>query len=127
MLVDVLRRIVPCWQKSHRDEVLCRTFLHLNTRSLATLMLLWENRAMELKTTFESNCPLSRRQFVYGLCAGAAVLGSPALLKASAQVVPIKLEPHHRIIFENGFMRVFEIVIDPGDITLFHEHAHDFA
>jgi hypothetical protein len=39
--------------------------------------------------------------------------------------VPIEREPRHRLKFENQFVRVFDVLIPPGDMSLFHIHVHD--
>ena len=50
----------------------------------------------------------------------------PALLPvALGGQVPVHLEPHHRNVLENGAVRVLDVLIPPGDTTLFHEHSHN--
>jgi quercetin dioxygenase-like cupin family protein len=39
--------------------------------------------------------------------------------------VPVEAEPHHHAIFENQYVRVLEVVVNPGDTTLFHRHSLD--
>ena len=39
--------------------------------------------------------------------------------------VPIEQEPRHRIVFENRYVRIYDALIPPGDLTLFHTHAAD--
>ncbi len=39
----------------------------------------------------------------------------------------MEAEPHHHFAFENQLFRIFEPSIDPGDATLDHEHALDYA
>jgi len=39
--------------------------------------------------------------------------------------VPVEQEPHHRVIFENQYVRVLDVVVKPGDTTLFHKHSLD--
>jgi quercetin dioxygenase-like cupin family protein len=39
--------------------------------------------------------------------------------------VPVEQEPHHRVIFENQYVRVLDVVLKPGDTTLFHRHSID--
>ena len=41
------------------------------------------------------------------------------------QPVPVDQEPHHRWIFENQYVRVLDVVLAPGESTLFHTHSHD--
>lgn len=37
-------------------------------------------------------------------------------------VVPLDAEPRHRLLWEAGTVRIFDIVIPPGDTTLYHMH-----
>lgn len=39
--------------------------------------------------------------------------------------VPIEKEPRHRQEFENDVVRLFDVFLPPGDVSLFHTHAHD--
>jgi quercetin dioxygenase-like cupin family protein len=41
--------------------------------------------------------------------------------------VPVGSEPRHHLKFENDYVRVFDVVVPPGDATLFHVHANDYA
>jgi quercetin dioxygenase-like cupin family protein len=41
--------------------------------------------------------------------------------------VPVINEPRHHLKFENEFVRVFDVVVPPGDTTLFHIHSNDYA
>ena len=34
-------------------------------------------------------------------------------------------DPHHRWLFENQYVRVYDVRIPPGATTTFHRHAHD--
>jgi hypothetical protein len=36
-------------------------------------------------------------------------------------------ELHHHVLFQNEFVRIFRVVIAPGDATLWHEHNFDFG
>ncbi len=49
------------------------------------------------------------------------------LLPAPAQQspVPIEKEPRHPLIFENQYVRVFDVLIPAGKTTLFHIHKND--
>ncbi len=45
-------------------------------------------------------------------------------LRAQAQVaVPIPKEPHHHLVFENSYVRVFRVSIPAHDATLLHQHG----
>jgi quercetin dioxygenase-like cupin family protein len=39
--------------------------------------------------------------------------------------VAVEQEPHHRVIFENQYVRVLDVVVKPGETTLFHRHSID--
>lgn len=54
------------------------------------------------------------------------VLGTVALLAQSAAEVEIAAEPHHHVILQNGYVRVFQVQIPAGDSTLLHVHHHDY-
>jgi|SRR5208337_4021757 len=54
---------------------------------------------------------------------------SPAAKKPAPppQEVEITAEPHHRLIFQNQYVRVFDVVVSPKDATLMHDHRHDYV
>ena len=71
-----------------------------------------------------------KRRNVYKVAITYAVLAGPVMQVAATIVtaeppVPIEKEPRHRLKFENPFVRVFDVLIPPGDISLFHIHLHD--
>jgi hypothetical protein len=41
------------------------------------------------------------------------------------QYVEVRDEPRHRRRFENEFVRVYDVLIAPGDTTLYHRHTED--
>lgn len=43
----------------------------------------------------------------------------------SGGYVEVRDEPRHRRRFENGFVRVYDVLIPPGDVTLYHRHTED--
>ena len=50
----------------------------------------------------------------------------PSTAKGTAEdPVPVEQEPHHRVIFENQYVRVLDVVLKPGQTTLFHRHSID--
>ena len=61
------------------------------------------------------------------LLAGAIALAQPVLHAADDQVVPTRQEVHHVGKLENNTVRIVDVEIVPGDQTLFHEHAIDYA
>ena len=58
-------------------------------------------------------------------CAFLSLIG---LFPSIAQSpVPVANEPRHHLKYENEYVRVFDVVVPPGDETLFHVHANDYA
>src|ERR671933_1885186 len=59
----------------------------------------------------------------------AAALTALAVLfhTSSQSPVPVSREPRHHLKFENQFVRVFDVLVPPGDATLFHVHANDYV
>ena len=54
------------------------------------------------------------------------LLSLTLLLPMPAQSpVPIEKEPRHRLKFQNRYVRVFDVLIPPGDTSLFHTHVND--
>jgi hypothetical protein len=50
----------------------------------------------------------------------------PSSAKGTAEdPVAVEQEPHHRVIFENQYVRVLDVVVKPGETTLFHKHSID--
>jgi quercetin dioxygenase-like cupin family protein len=43
----------------------------------------------------------------------------------SNQPLPVEQEPHHRWEFQNQYVRVLDVLLAPGQSTLFHTHSHD--
>jgi len=41
---------------------------------------------------------------------------------AQQQAVPVQDEPHHRLVLKNDFVRVFNVIVQPLDATLLHQH-----
>jgi hypothetical protein len=39
--------------------------------------------------------------------------------------VPVEQEPHHHLVFANQYVRVLEVIVPPGEQTLFHTHYLD--
>ncbi len=55
-----------------------------------------------------------------------ALLLTAILLAQSTQKVEITAEPHHRQIFANREVRVFDVEVPPHAETLMHWHRHDY-
>jgi quercetin dioxygenase-like cupin family protein len=61
---------------------------------------------------------------------GPGVEVKPAASHPTAQgtesdPVPVEQEPHHHVIFENPYVRVLDVIVKPGETTLFHRHSLD--
>lgn len=57
------------------------------------------------------------------LTAAAMASKKPA---AQPQEVEITGEPHHQMILQNEYVRVFEVKITPKDSTILHDHRKDY-
>lgn len=57
----------------------------------------------------------------------AAMLGISACAHtkqgSAERPVAMSQEPHHRLVFQNEFVRIVDINVPPGDTSLFHIHA----
>jgi quercetin dioxygenase-like cupin family protein len=56
---------------------------------------------------------------------GLVFLASAALAQQQ-QSVEITSEPRHHQVFENAYVRVFDVTVAPRDTTLVHRHNHDY-
>lgn len=68
--------------------------------------------------------------WIVRLVAVAMICGSFTAYGAQTStpsVVPIEQEPAHRVVLQNEHVRVFEVRLQAGDRTLWHEHLHDGA
>ena len=52
---------------------------------------------------------------------------TPAATAPVGRDIPIDahLEPHYHVLFENQYVKVMDVRIDPGDTTAYHTHFHD--
>jgi len=41
--------------------------------------------------------------------------------------VPVENEPHHHLVFENEYVRVFKVEVAPHEATLVHRHKRDYV
>ena len=58
----------------------------------------------------------------------AAALSLAGFFSSTAQSpVPVAGEPRHHLKFENSYVRVFDVMVPPGDATLFHIHSNDYV
>ena len=62
-----------------------------------------------------------RRSRIAGL-----LLVSMATLAQQSQPVEITSEPRHHLVFENEYVRVFDVTVEPRTSTLVHRHNHDY-
>src|SRR4029077_755690 len=49
-----------------------------------------------------------------------------ASLAQQQQPVEITSEPRHHLVFQNEYVRVFDVTVAPKDTTLVHRHNHDY-
>ena len=55
-----------------------------------------------------------------------AILALTAWTQQAQAPVEITSEPSHHLVFENMFVRVFAVSVDPGKSTLMHRHGRDY-
>jgi hypothetical protein len=53
------------------------------------------------------------------------LVSQPLFAQPKQTAVPVEQEPHHSILFENKTVRIYEVLIPPGEATLFHTHSFD--
>lgn len=68
---------------------------------------------------------MSRIVFTTIILCISTVLG--AVFAGEFSSVPVSEEPRHHLVFENQFVHVLDVVVSPGDVSLFHEHSHDLV
>lgn len=44
---------------------------------------------------------------------------------ALTEPVPVQLEPHHHLVFQNQYVRVLDVFFPLGEVSLFHTHSND--
>jgi beta-alanine degradation protein BauB len=54
------------------------------------------------------------------------ILALTAWTQPAQAPVEITSEPSHHLVFENMFVRVFAVLVDPGKSTLMHRHGRDY-
>ena len=47
--------------------------------------------------------------------------------QAAPAEVPVENEPHHHLVFENEYVRVFKVEVAPHEATLVHRHKRDYV
>ena len=60
--------------------------------------------------------------FLIALCA----LGALAQ-QAAEKAVPVGNEPHHHLVIENKFTKVYDVTVPPHSQTLLHQHNYDYV
>jgi hypothetical protein len=55
----------------------------------------------------------------------AVPVGGRTVSPHDIEPMPAHLEPHHHVTYENQYARVMEVVLEPGEASLFHTHAAD--
>ena len=59
------------------------------------------------------------------LCPFVLLMSQQLFAQSLETGVLIEQEPRHRIVFENRNVRIYDALIPPGDLTLFHTHSVD--
>jgi quercetin dioxygenase-like cupin family protein len=80
------------------------------------------------KTKKEEAIMLKKKSlsFLLGFFIIACLLVSQQLFAQSQETaVPVEQEPRHRTVFQNKYVRIYDCLVPPGDITLFHTHSFD--
>src|SRR5581483_8227196 len=54
------------------------------------------------------------------------LLSAVVLMAQNTSEVEITAEPHHHVVLENSYTRVFKVEVAPKDQTLMHRHRHDY-
>jgi hypothetical protein len=70
---------------------------------------------------FVADLLLGRSRLILLLCSGLMVLTYSLNAQAPA-AVPIPKEPHHHLVFENEYVRVFRVGVPAHESTLLHQH-----
>ena len=55
----------------------------------------------------------------------AAIFSQKAAPGSAQSPVELSNEPHHHLKYENGYVRVWDTLIPPGESTLWHRHEND--
>jgi quercetin dioxygenase-like cupin family protein len=50
------------------------------------------------------------------------MLSQAALTQTPARPVPVRDEPRHKVVFENQYVRIIDVQIQPGEVTAYHVH-----
>jgi quercetin dioxygenase-like cupin family protein len=55
------------------------------------------------------------------------IAGGSHLQRAPQPAVPVREEPMHHLVLENDSVRAYDVVVPPGQSSLFHVHALDYV
>lgn len=69
--------------------------------------------------------PFVRRRLSQTIAATCVMVSWAALAQTADSPLPVTAEPNHRIRFDNGFVRMYEVELPRGKTTAFHEHRAD--
>jgi len=58
--------------------------------------------------------------------AGLVFLATFTMAQQQQQPVEITSEPSHHLVFQNEYVRVFDVTVAPRATTLVHRHNHDY-
>jgi len=77
-----------------------------------------------------ADAPLQNIEIEFKRASSSGVGVKPAAGESKAQgtatdPVAVEQEPHHHVIFENQYVRVLDVVLRPGETSLFHRHSLD--
>ena len=97
-------------------------------RDVSTLPMV--RRAQAAAERYVVELPMMQKRLrittlVFVGCSLSCAQPGAGALKLAA--VPVYAEPHHHLQYESKFVRVLDVVIRPGDTTLFHVHADRHA
>ena len=54
-----------------------------------------------------------------------AVINKPEGSAVPQEPVPVQNEPHHRVVFQNQYVRVLDVFFPVGEASLYHTHSND--
>jgi hypothetical protein len=91
--------------------------------------LFWSD-AVTHKAENLADSPLENIEIELKASKGAGVevkpnAGQPKGQGTESDPVPVEQEPHHHAVFENQYVRVLDVIVPPGEMTLFHQHSLD--
>jgi quercetin dioxygenase-like cupin family protein len=73
---------------------------------------------------------MKTRQLALTMLSAMAIALPAATVHVTAQgggAVPLTAEPHHHLVFENDYLRAFQVEVGPHQATLLHRHDRDYV